>query len=168
MKEKVALILLGATTCILCPLLVSQKQEEAVETIEKPVYIERVVEVEKIVEKPIEVITEVEKVVEQPIEIREFVSFGELEEFVAEYLETKPSLGLVADSKGKIYLNSACDFRALDFQKYALHRGFLMSTQITDKGKQLHMINSTPIGNEIYYIDIGFEEIWIGAYRNPP
>jgi len=166
MKAKIALTLLITTICILTPLLITQKQKMP-EVVEKPVYIEKVIEVEKIVEKPIEVVTEVEKVVEKPIEIREFGSLGELEEFVAEYLETKPSLGLVADSNGKIYFNSVCDFRALDFQEYALHHGFLMSIQINDKGKQLHMINSTPIGNEIYYIDIGLEEIWVGAYRNP-
>ena len=167
MKAKFPLTLLITTICILTPLLITQKQKIA-QVIEKPVYIEKVIETEKIVEKPIEVVTEVEKVVEKPIEIREFASLGELEEFVAEYLETKPPLGLVADSKGKIYFNSACDFRALDFQKDALHHGFLMSTQITGEGKQLHMINSTPIGNEIYYIDIEPEKIWVGAYRNPP
>ena len=89
MKVKFALTLLITTICILAPLLIIQKQKIP-EVIEKPVYIERVIEAEKIVETPIEVVTEVEKVVEKPIEIIEFVSLGELEEFAAEYLETKP------------------------------------------------------------------------------
>lgn len=148
---------------LLIPLLVGYQPTTEYIEVEKIVEIpvDRIVEVsvEKIVEVPVEVIVKVSR------EIDEFPSLEVLEQWLADDdLDTRIVLRAGAD--GKIHFNGACDYTAMELQRRALADGYLMSTEIIEKGKKLHMICSAVIGNDIYFIEPGTDEVWLGAYRN--
>ena len=109
----------------------------------------------------------VEKVVEKPIELREFVSFQKLVDWL-EQDDTDSTLYLTGtvDFSTNLGSNYDCDDFAYRLQKSALAEGYLMSTEIiVKKGKQ-HMINSTSIGNNIYFIEPQTDEVWLETYRD--
>ena len=108
----------------------------------------------------------VEKLIEKPIELREFVSLQELVDWL-EQDETDTTLYFTArmdlsnpDSKYD------CDDFAYRLQKNALVEGYLMSTEIILKEKEHHMINSTSIGNDIYFIEPQTDEVWFYCYKD--
>jgi hypothetical protein len=109
----------------------------------------------------------VEKLVEKPIELREFVSLQELVDWL-EQDDTDSTLyftGMV-DFFASPGSNYDCDDFAYRLQKSALAQGYLMSTEIiVEKGAQ-HMINSTSIGNNIYFIEPQTDEVWLETYRD--
>ena len=92
---------------------------------------------------------------------REFRSIAELEAWLASYNEKT------------IYLNAGngsfnsydCDDMAVAMMKAALKNGYLMSWQLVDNG--WHMICSTMIGNEGYYIEPSTKEYWLEFHRDP-
>ena len=109
----------------------------------------------------------VEKVVEKPIEFREFVSLQKLVDWL-EQDDTDSTLYLTGtvDFSASLGSNYDCDDFAYRLQKSALAEGYLMSTEIiVKKGKQ-HMINSTSIGNNIYFIEPQTDEVWFETYRD--
>jgi len=109
----------------------------------------------------------VEKLVEKPIEMREFVSLEELVDWL-EQDDTDSTLHFTGtvDFSNNPGSNYDCDDFAYRLQKNALAEGYLMSTEIiVKKGKQ-HMINSTGIGNNIYFIEPQTDEVWLETYRD--
>ena len=125
-------------------------------------YIDRIAHEPFIVQKEIIV----EKLVEKPIELREFVSLQELVDWL-EQDETDTTLYFTV----KVDLSNLdskydCDDFAYHLQKSALADGYLMSTEIIVKEGEQHMINSTSIGNNIYFIEPQTDEVWLGAYRD--
>jgi len=131
--------------------------------------VERVIEVEKpvlqIVERTVTVEKEVEVIVEVPREISEFPSLEVLEKWLAED-DLDSRVVLRADSTGLVVFTGSCDYTALELQRRALNDGFLMSTEILEQGKKLHMICSAVIGNSIYFVEPSDDKVWLGAYRN--
>ena len=108
----------------------------------------------------------VEKLIEKPIELREFVSLQELVDWL-EQNETDTTLYFTV----KVDLSNPhseydCDDFAYRLQKNALVEGYLMSTEIIVKEGEQHMINSTCIGNDIYFIEPQTDEVWLGSYRD--
>jgi len=118
-----------------------------------------VVEVEVMKEVPVEVIKEVLT----PIEIREFEDLDELKQFL-EADDTNEVLRLypIRGTDGSMLLEDCCDYYALNLQERALNAGYLMSTEIV---KDNHMINSTVIGNVIYYIEPQSDKVWLWGHR---
>ena len=138
------------------PKVVTQVQYE-VKYIESPVY--------KIVEK----IMEVEVIKEVPREIREFESLKELKQFLEDD-DTNEVLRLypIKGTGGVISFTGPCDHYALNLQRRALEAGYLMSIEIIERDNEPHMMNSAVIGNEIYYIEPGTDEVWLWGYRQDP
>ncbi|UCG54819.1 MAG: hypothetical protein JSV32_00960 [Dehalococcoidia bacterium] len=114
----------------------------------------------------------VDQVVELPYEQQPFESIEYLREFLAKDGTNKPVIRLVADGS-----EWDCEDYAIQLQKRALKAGFLMSIDIVDwreynslfTENQLsydtkHAINSTIIGNWIYYIEPQTDEV-CQAYR---
>lgn len=120
-----------------------------VEYIEVPVEAPVIVEEEVIVEIPV------------PMELREFASQKELKEWLDQ-----------DNTEGALYFSGSIDFSgyydcddyAIALMRNALEDGYLMSTEIIRKGSEFHMINSTIIGNNVYFIEPETNEIWL-AYR---
>ena len=142
------------------PEVVTEVQYE-VKYVEKPVY--------KIVDKIVEKIIEVEVIKEVPREIREFEDLEELEQFLEdddtnEILRLYPIEGI----SGTWSLTGTCDHYATNLQRRALEAGYLMSTEITEKDNEPHMMNSAIIGNEVYYIEPQTDEVWLAGYRQHP
>ena len=100
--------------------------------------------------------------------MRELLSLQELEEWL-EQDKTDATLYFT----GKMDLSNPhskngydCDDFAYRLQKSALAQGYLMSTEIIVENGEQHMINSTIIGNNIYFIEPRTDEVWLGAYRD--
>lgn len=108
----------------------------------------------------------VEKLVEKPVELREFGSRQELVEWL-ERDETDATLYFTAEVDWN-HLDSKydCDDFAYRLQWNALFDGYLMSTEIIFKDAGQHMVNSTAIGNHIYFIEPQTDEVWLGAHRD--
>ena len=109
----------------------------------------------------------VEKLVEKPIEFREFVSLQKLVNWL-EQDDTDSTLYFTStvDFSASTALKYDCDDFAYRLQKSALAEGYLMSTEITVKKGAQHMINSTSIGNNIYFIEPQTDEVWLETYRD--
>lgn len=109
----------------------------------------------------------VEKLVEKPIELREFVSLQKLVDWL-EQDKTDSTLYFTGTVDFSASLGSKydCDDFAYRLQKSALAEGYLMSTEIIVKRGKQHMINSTSIGNNIYFIEPQTDEVWLGTYRD--
>ena len=109
----------------------------------------------------------VEKLVEKPIELKEFVSLQKLVDWL-EQDETDSTLHFTGtvDFSTNLGSNYDCDDFAYRLQKNALAEGYLMSTEIIVKRGKQHMINSTSIGNNIYFIEPQTDEVWLGTYRD--
>lgn len=111
-------------------------------------------------------IVQKEIIVEKPIELREFVSLQELVDWL-EQDETDATLYFtVKVDLSNLNSKYDCDDFAYHLQKSALAEGYLMSTEIIIKEGEQHMINSTSIGNNIYFIEPQTDEVWLGAYRD--
>jgi len=89
---------------------------------------------------------------------REFVSLAELNAWLAE-----------DDSDTTLYIFGAgciskydCDDYAAALVYNALYDGYSVSTQIVGN----HMLNSTIIGNNIYYIEPQTDEVWLWGHRD--
>ena len=139
---------------IILPALLFAGCAPQIEYVEKPIYIERIVEIE--VEVPIEVLIEV------PIELRDFGSAEELREWLGE---------------GRLFLfgDTDCDDYALYLQKKGLKDGYLINfeTILPDEYnklfekmeiKELHAINLVIIDNAVYYIEPQTREIVLRGY----
>lgn len=103
-----------------------------------------------------------------PIELREFTSLQELEDWL-EQDKTDATLYFTGEmdlSNPHSKYGYDCDDFAYCLQKSALAQGYLMSTEIIVKNGEQHMINSTIIGNKIYFIEPRTDEVWLGAYRD--
>ncbi len=125
------------------------------------------VEVPDLASKEIIVEKLVEKLVEKPMELREFVSLQKLVDWL-EQDDTDSTLYFTGtvDFSASLGSNYDCDDFAYRLQKSTLAEGYLMSTEIiVKKGKQ-HMINSTSIGNNIYFIEPQTDEVWFETYRD--
>lgn len=96
------------------------------------------------VDRPVEVV--IEKTIEVPLELREFGSLDELKTWM-------PSLYIFGGD---------CDDYSLYLVELAHQDGYEMSTQITGT----HMLNSTIIGNDIYFIEPQTGEIWLWGYTD--
>ena len=109
----------------------------------------------------------VEKLVEKPIELREFASLEELTGWL-EQDDTDSTLHFTGtvDFTTDLGSNYDCDDFAYRLQKNALADGYLMSTEIIVKKRMQHMINSTAIGNNIYFIEPQTDEVWLETYRD--
>ena len=109
----------------------------------------------------------VEKLVEKPIELREFVSREELVSWL-EQDQTDSTLHFIGtvDFSTNAGSNYDCDDFSYRLQKNALADGYLMSTEIIIKKGAQHMINSTAIGNNIYFIEPQTDEVWLETYRD--
>ena len=110
----------------------------------------------------------VEKIVEKPIEFREFASLSELCHWL-ELDETDSTIDCTEkEDLANLLLTYVydCDDFAYNLQKNALSQGYLMSTEIVIKDGEQHMINSTTIGNNIYFIEPQTDEVWLGTYRD--
>jgi len=97
---------------------------------------------------------------------REFQSLDELKSWLAE------------DNTNAIHLISGeyawegtwvdpdydCDDYATTLMRNALEDGYLVSTQISVFTQ--HMLNSTIIGNRIYFIEPQTDEVWLSGYRD--
>jgi len=125
------------------------------------------VEVPDLVYREIIVEKLVEKLVEKPIELREFVSLQKLADWL-EQDDTDSTLYLAGTVDFSASLGSKydCDDFAYRLQKSALAEGYLMSTEIIVKKGAQHMINSTSIGNNIYFIEPQTDEVWFETYRD--
>jgi len=127
-------------------------------------YVDRVVREPIILEREIIV----EKPVVRPIVLREFASLQELKDWL-EQDKTDATLfftGSVDLSNPYSKYANDCDDFAYRLQKSALTQGYLMSTEIIVKGREQHMINSTIISNNIYFIEPQTDKVWLGAYRD--
>jgi hypothetical protein len=89
---------------------------------------------------------------------KEFGSVDELKAWLAE-----------DDTDSTIYLFGAGSISSYDCDDYAtalvynaLADGYLVSLQIEGN----HMLNSTVIGNSIYYIEPQTDEVWLWGYRD--
>jgi hypothetical protein len=89
---------------------------------------------------------------------REFESVAELKAWLAED-DTDSTLYIFGSGCISTY---DCDDYATALMYNALAHGYLVSLQI--KGN--HMLNSTIIGNEIYYIEPQTDEVWLWGYRD--
>jgi len=109
----------------------------------------------------------VEKLVEKPIELREFVSLQKLVDWL-EQDDTDSTLYFTGtvDFSNNPSSKYDCDDFAYRLQKSALAEGYLMSTEIIVKKGAQHMINSTSIGNNIYFIEPQTDEVWLETYRD--
>ena len=109
----------------------------------------------------------VEKLVEKPVELREFVSLQELTDWL-EQDDTDSTLHFIGtvDFTASQGSNYDCDDFAYCLQKSALADGYLMSTEIIIKRGTQHMINSTGIGNNIYFIEPQTDEVWLETHRD--
>jgi len=107
----------------------------------------------------------VEKLVKVPIEPREFASFQELKDWLEQDRTDAILVFFVSPELPKRHPESICGDFAYHLQRNALADGYLMSTEIVLKEGAWHMINSTPIGNIIYFIEPQTDEVWHGAYR---
>lgn len=109
----------------------------------------------------------VEKLVEKPIELREFVSLQKLVDWL-EQDDTDSTLYFTGTVDFSASLGSKydCDDFAYRLQRSALAEGYLMSTEIIVKKGAQHMINSTSIGNNIYFIEPQTDEVWLETYRD--
>jgi hypothetical protein len=89
---------------------------------------------------------------------REFASFDELKAWLAQ-----------DDTDSTIYIfgsgclsNYGSDDYALALARNALRDGYLVSLQVEDG----HVLNSTIIGDKIYFIEPQSDEAWLGGYRD--
>jgi hypothetical protein len=89
---------------------------------------------------------------------REFVSLDELKAWLAKD-NTGSTLHIVVVGSLAGY---DCDDYATALVQNALSSGFSISTQIVGD----HMLNSTIIGNEIYYIEPQNNKVWLWGYRD--
>lgn len=120
-----------------------------------------IIEVEVVKEVPVEV----EVIKEVPIKLREFESLRELKDWLAND-DLDSHLVLRATRDGYIDLRGPCDHLALELQRRAIEQGYLMSTQILKLGSGLHMMNSTVIGNDIYFIEPLTDRVWLDGHRH--
>ena len=113
------------------------------------------VEVQKMVEKevPVEVIREIPVPIEH--EVREFKDLKELRDFLR---------GI--DVQGHKQPHWDCDDFAYHVWVEAHKAGFLVSVETDYKKGQLHALNSTIIGNNVYYIESQNGMIWLFCYRD--
>ena len=141
------------------------------ETVEPSIITKYVTKIEyRYVEIP--VLEYVDRLVQVPCEPQPFKSVEHLCDFLAKDGTNNPVLRLVADD-----FEWDCEDYAMQLQKRALRAGFLMSIEIVDwaeynslftepkllYGKK-HAINSTIIGNWVYYIETQTDEV-CQAYR---
>ena len=124
------------------------------------------IEVEVPVEKEVEVIREV------PVELQWFESIEELKTWLGQIdlIRLKP------DPEGIIQLRGICEDVAMFLLDEAEKDGYKVSFEILGESKylkwygkrlnegQLHAINSAIIGNEVWFIDLGGDKVWVGAY----
>ena len=124
-----------------------------------------------------EVIKVVEVVKEVPIKLRHFESVQELKDWLQ---QVDRRVRLKANSEGIIYLRGICEDVAMYLQDEAIEAGYKMSIEMLgrdeyhkwygewlDKGR-LHAVNSTIIGNEVWFIDFSSEKVWLAAYLDDP
>jgi hypothetical protein len=88
----------------------------------------------------------------------EFASVDELKAWLAED-DTDSALYIFGSDCISTY---DCDDYAIALMYNALADGYLVSLQIEGN----HMLNSTIIGNEIYYIEPQTDEVWLWGYRD--
>lgn len=142
-------------------------------------YVTDIVEVP--VEVPIEVIKEipVEVVKEVPTKLRYFEDTDELEKFLEES-DADHTKYIKATKEGVI------DFRSYDCEDYAMAlrdqaqaKGFHMNIQavwhyrrpdtneLITSGNEGHALNSTIIGNQLYFIEPQSDDYWLAGYLDP-
>ncbi len=99
-----------------------------------------------------------QKLAEYRAQPREFVSLDELKAWLGK-----------DDTESTLYIFGAgfltgydCDDYATALVQNALSSGFLISTQIVGD----HMLNSTIIGNEIYFIEPQNDKVWLWGHRD--
>jgi hypothetical protein len=150
-----------------------------IKTVEVPVYVDREVQVEKIVEKPVEVVKEVTKIIEVPIKLKDFQSLDELTEWL---VKNNPKMVyLTANSDGGINLNSVfnvCCTQAVELQKKAEAQGYRLDKEVITSEEYLkyygksnnglsHAVCMTWIGKDIYFIEPyePLNKVWLAGYR---
>lgn len=89
---------------------------------------------------------------------KEFKSVDELKAWLAQDA-TNDTFYIFGDG---CLLNYDCDDYAVALVRNALSDSYLVSLQVEDN----HMINSTIIGNKIYFIDPQTDKVWFWGYRD--
>lgn len=128
--------------------------------IEKPVYVDRVVEVEKIVEEVVEVVV----IKHRDISVRQWEDLEQFKEWVQANLVSLTPMG---------NYKLDCDDYAMRLQEKALAQGYPLSCHLVVNGHilgkkvsdgYLHMGNLVIIGNDIYYVEPqpdDFKIVWL-------
>lgn len=124
-------------------------------------FIDREVEVEKIVVKEIVIIEEA----------RFFISLEELKSWLAKD-DTDSHIFIRGDEQGIVRFNDCCEDFAMQLQERALSDGFLISTELEFgdkipftslifKPNDLHMFNTAiiPFENSVYWIEPSTDEV---------
>lgn len=144
----------------------------------QPQVVAEYITITETVEVPVEVIQEVsvEVIKRVPVKLRYFKGTDELEKFLEE-----------SDADYRVYIKASkdgiIDFRKYDCEDYAIAlrnqahaKGFHMSIQVVwhyrrpDTGELVmryqegHALNSTIIGNEMYFIEPQTDEYWLASY----
>ncbi len=164
---RIAILVLGTVLAYSIASIIHYYQQALEQAIGEPRVITEYIEV------PIEVIVTKEVTREVPVEITkeilvenelvDFISVGELEQWLVED-DTDRHIFLKADSDGIIKLTGCCEDHALQLQNRALSAGYKVSVQIIEDKNQLHALNLVRIGNEFYYIEPQTDELWLAAY----
>jgi hypothetical protein len=89
---------------------------------------------------------------------REFASFDELKAWLAQD-NTDKTIYIFGNG---CLSNYNSDDYALALARNALRDGYLVSLQVEDG----HVLNSTIIGDKIYFIEPQSDEAWLGGYRD--
>ena len=145
---------------------VNAEPKVVIETIQLPAPEPEIIvnEIVKEVRVEVPVIKEVE--VYQPL--KHFESLESLITWLS-FDDTNTHITLTVHSDGNLDFNTACEQFALQLQERALEQGYIINLQgigtFTDGvliGRG-HMVNSTIIGNDVYFIEPQTDEVWVGA-----
>ena len=159
-------------------LIGSNHMQPEVVTVSEPLPA-KIIKVEVPVEivKEVEVIKQVEVVKEVPIKLRHFESVQELKDWLQQVDKRIP---LRANSEGIIHLRGVCEDVAMCLQDRAIEDGYKMSIEVLSRDEyhrwygewldegRLHVVNSTIIGNEFWFIDFSSDKVWLAAYLDDP
>jgi hypothetical protein len=133
-------------------------------------YVDNPVEIVKFIPQVQEIIREVEvekvltveRIIERPVELTDFNSLEELQEFV----EGCAPAEFTANADGKIYLDRQCTVNAEAMVKQAITKGKYLSYQILDYDQaKSHAVVQAWIGDSIYFIEPLTKRIWFNSYR---
>ena len=133
------------------------------------------VEVEKIVEKPV-IVKEIEYVDKFIDRYRELEDWQSVEQFLA-MDNTDSKVVFVADNDGVIRLNGQCEDVAFQLRTRAETYGKRLETEALTKSEvlryyghtdmyyyDLHVVCKAIIGNEIWYIEPSNDKVWFRCY----